>query len=200
MKSPSVAMNALAIFFIVLGSVWFSFIQSRCYEIAPRLAFSAAVSGSGSSTAEVEAVKKVRSPHAKLYHDLLFRAITVAEVFTSVFYILAGMFLLRRAVLTRFCVSLALWLHVSLMILVIGFMKFGAMPLSHLTNNPNLLQLYFLPSHKIHNLFAVAFNGFNFYLPGGTVYFFAAVLYFYYCFYVFARPEVKDYLSGPKKA
>ena len=126
-SSPARVLNLLAVFFIVLGTVWFSFIQSRCYEISPRPAFSTATSA---VTIAESGPTKVRSPYAKPWHDQMFFFITTVEVFAAIFYVLAGLFLLRRFVLTKFAVTLALGLHVLLMIFVIGFMKLGAIPLS----------------------------------------------------------------------
>ena len=120
------------------------------------------------------------------------------EVFAAIFYVLAGLFLLRRFVLTKFAVTLALGLHVLLMIFVIGFMKLGAIPLSDVTHNPNLLQLYYLPSYKVHNLVTVYLTGYKFYLPGGPFYLVGVVLYFYLCYFIFAQPAVKNALPSAK--
>jgi hypothetical protein len=200
MKSPAGVLNVLAIFFIVLGVVWFSAIRVRCAEINPRPVLKAATLISSSQAEVAIQPKKVRSPHAKFYHDFLFWTVSVIEVFASVFYVLAGIFVLRRFVLARFAATLALGFHIVLMILVLGFMKFGTIPLSDLTHNPNLLQLYFLPSHKIHNIFSVFLTGFRFYLPGVSFYLIGVVLYFYLCYFVFSRPEVKSYLTPAGKA
>jgi len=198
MKSPAVVLKVLGIFFIVLGTVWFSFIKARCIEISPRPALSKAtmvVSGTVSNQPP-----KIRSPYATIYHDYTFWAIAIIEVFTAIAYGLAGIFLLRSFVLTKYLVALALGLHIILMIIVIAFMKVGAIPLSDVTHNPNMLQLYFLPSERIHNIFSVFVTGFRFYLPGGPFYMVGVVLYFYLCYFVLSRPEVKSYLALLKKA
>ncbi len=197
MKSPAIVINVLAIFFVVLGVAWYTAIQVRCAEIAPKPVLTKAVSV-GTSVAGGPVVKKIRSPHAKWYHDYIFGMICNVEVFTAVFYTLAGIFLLKRFVLARFITYLALSLDIVLKTTVILFMKFGTIPLSQMTHNPNLLQLYFLPSPKIHNSFSIFVTGYKFYLPGGLAYGAAVMVYFAFVFYFLSRPEIKNYLMRKK--
>ncbi len=194
----AITVNLLAIFFIVLGIVWISCIRIRCEEISPWPVISKAVSIS-STTVDVPQVKKVRSPHAKPYYDIVFKAICSVEVFVAIFYILAGIFLFKRYVLAKVIVIGVLTADIFFKTAVIFFMKLATIPLSQLTHNPNLLQLYFMPSTKAHNFFSAIFSGLQLYLPGGLFYFVCEIIYFGVCFYLFSREEIKSFLINSKK-
>ena len=195
--SSSVGMiRAIAGFFIVLGVVWFVLIQARCNEISPRPTLTKATSNVGASSGSTEKeVKMIRSPYAKDYHFILFWAIAGIEVFVALFYILAGIFLLKRYSLGPFVVAGVLTLDVVFKLLVIFYMQFCAIPLSHLTKNANVLQLYFMPSDKIHAGFSSIASGLQIFLPAGIIFLGVYILYFGFCFLFFNRPEIKKYLK-----
>ncbi len=204
MKSPAAIVNSLAIFFIVLGVTWFACIAIRCEEISPSVVFSrgasiSSASASKASTIEKREPERFRSLHAKPYHDMFFWGIEMLEIYVAIFYFFAGIFLLKRYVLARILLLLTLSLDLLLKGLVIGFMKLGAIPLSQLTHNPNLLQIYFMPSEKLHSYISAVVSGLQLYLPGGAFYFVCELVYFGFLFYLFSRQEIKDYLKAAKK-
>lgn len=193
MKSSAGIVNFLGAFFIVLGLVWISCIAIRCHEISP--IFSLSQNGSGLSGEISKPVIKVRSPFAKPYHDIIFKTICRVEVFVAIFYITAGIFLLKRYVLAKGVVLFVLALDVFLKTLVILFMKFGAIALSQLTHNPNLLELYFMPSARLHSSFSAVFSGLQFYLSFGLFYLVCEIFYFGACLYFLSRV---DFGNGSK--
>ncbi len=201
MKSASFIINFFAVFYFVLGVTWFFCIQVRCEEISPRPVFARAVMSASSASSLKPSVSvcepvKFRSLHAKPYHDMFFWGIVMLEIFVAIFYILAGIFLIKRYVLARVIVLLTLSLDVLLKGLVILFMKFGAIPLSRVTHNPNLLQLYFMPSDRPHSLFSAFVSGLQTYLAGGAFYFMGELFYFGFCFYFFFSQKTVDSLRS----
>ena len=161
MRSPAVLVKLFAIFFIILGIVWLACIQMRWEEISPSVK-NTAISSGGSVTNALP-IARVRSPFAKPYHDISFWAIGIVEIFVAIFYVVAGVFLFKRYVLSKFIVLLVLTPDIFLKIMVVAFMKFGAIPLSHLTHNENMLQVYFMPSDTLYNSFSVIISGLQIY-------------------------------------
>ncbi|MCB9771674.1 MAG: hypothetical protein H6754_03915 [Candidatus Omnitrophica bacterium] len=198
MKNPAIVIYSLATFFILLGTLWFACIQIRCEEISPRPVLSKAVSVSAAGIS-LPVVKKVRSVYAKPYHDILFWIIAGAEVFVATFYVLAGVFLFKRFVLARVMALTVLGMDIAFKLLVILYMKFAAIPLSALTKNENILQLYFMPSQKIHHSFSAVVTGLKFYLPGNIFYLMTELVFFGVCFTILSRPEIKNYLMRSQK-
>lgn len=196
MKPRAVIIKFLGIFFIVLGITWFACIAIRCEEISPGSVFPRFASGSSSVTSNAQATspatrepEKFRSLQAKPYHDIFFWSIQMLEIYVAIFYVLAGVFLLMRYVLARAIGALTLSLDLLLKVLVIGYMKFGAIPLSQLTHNPNLLQIYFMPSDKLHSSFSAIFSGLQLYSPMGVLYLVSEMVYFGVCFYLVFHKE-----------
>ncbi len=194
MKIPRAIVKFLGMFFIVLGITWFACIAIRCEEISPGSVFPrfASVSSGPSSKAVSPAVRepeRFRSLQAKPYHDIFFWSIQMLEINVAIFYVLSGVFLLMRYVLARAVGLLTLSLDLLLKILVIGYMKFGAIPLSQLTHNPNLLQIYFMPSDKLHSFFSAIFSGLQFYSSMGVLYLVSEIAYFGFCFYLVFHKE-----------
>ncbi len=201
MKLSDGMANFLGVFFIALGLVWISCIAIRCQEISPVFSLSKAVSGPAGPAGEIsKPVIKARSPFAKPYHDIIFKAICLGEVFVAIFYITAGIFLLKRYVLAKFVVFFVLALDVFLKMLVILFMKFGAIPLSQLTHNPNLLELYFMPSSRLHSSFSAVFSGLQVYLSFGLFYLVCEIFYFGTCLYFVSRADRGNFSKTLKKA
>ncbi len=194
MKPPAVIVKFLGIFFIVLGITWFACIAMRCDEISPGSVFPRFASVSSGSSAKstspaAREPEKFRSLQAKPYHDIVFWSIQMLEIYVAIFYVLAGVFLLMRYVLARAIGVLTLSLDLLLKVLVIGYMKFGAIPLSQLTHNPNLLQIYFMPSDKLHSSFSAIFSGLQLYSPMGVLYLVSELVYFGVCFYLVFHKE-----------
>lgn len=197
MQLPAVLVKFFAIFFVVLGTVWWLCIQMRWQEISPRRANPDSLIASISNLTMVSPmIEKVRSPFAKPYHDITFWVIGIAEVFVAIFYVVAGIFLFKRYVLAKLMVLLVLGFDIFLKTLVVVFMKFGAIPLSHLTHNENMLQAYFMPSQSIANSFSVMVSGLRLFLSGGLIYFGFILIYFMSCYYFISRRDVKDYLMS----
>ncbi len=181
-------LRAIAIFFICLGITWFIVIQVRCNEISPRSISSGLAKNLGISE---KPLKMVRSPHAKDYHLILFWVIAGMEIFVALFYIVAGIFMLKRYYLGQFVVVGVLCLDVALKTLVIFYMQFCAIPLAHLTKNANVLQLYFMPSMKGHAVFSSIATGYRIFEPGGILFLVLYLLYFGLCFNYFDRQDIK---------
>ncbi len=196
----STLVKSFAIFFIVLGIVWLVCIQMRWEEISPSpVKSNSSIASISNSTIVSPPVKKVRSPFAKPYHDIAFWTIGVTEVFVAIFYVVAGIFLFKRYVLAKFIVLLVLNLDIFLKTLVVLFMKFGAIPLSRLTHNENMLRAYFIPSENITNSFSMMASGLKMYFGGGFIYFGFILVYFLGCYHFIYRRDVKEYLKLAQK-
>lgn len=180
MQSPSRLVKIFSIFFIVIGVVWLACIQTRWEEISPSpVKSNSSIVSTSNSTMVSAPIKKVRSPHAKPYHDIAFWTIGIVEVFVAIFYVVAGIFLFKRYILAKVIVLLVLSFDVLLKILVVLFMKWGAIPLSRLTHNENMLQAYFMPSEKMTHVFSVFVSGLQMYSKGGLIYFGFGLIYFW---------------------
>lgn len=200
MQLNSTLVKFFAIFFIVLGIVWLICIQMRWEEISPSpVKSNSSIVSISNSTIVSPPVERVRSPFAKPYHDITFWTIGVIEVFVAIFYAVAGVFLLKRYVLAKFIVWLVLSFDIFLKTLVVLFMKFGAIPLSLLTHNENMLQAYFMPSENITNSFSVMASGLKIYFGGGFIYFCFILFYFLGCYHFIYRRDVNEYLKSAQK-
>lgn len=197
MKSTGLLISLLGVFFMALGILWISCIQIRWDEINPKPVLSKAVTVSVVSSGPE--IKKIRSPYAKWYHDFTFWTISYAEVFVAIFYVLTGIFLLKRYVLSVFIAKLTLGADILLKSAVLVFMKFGTIPLSQLTHNRNLLELYFHPSAKWYNIFSTYVIGLKYYLSGGAFYMAALIAYFVFCFYMIGREDLRGALRPAKR-
>jgi hypothetical protein len=193
----SVLVKFFAIFFIVLGIAWLVCIRMRWEEISPSpVKSNSSLISISSSIIVSPLIKRVRSPFAKPYHDIAFWTIGVVEVFVAIFYVVAGIFLFKRYVLAKFIVLLVSTFDISLKTLVVVFMKFGAIPLSRLTHNDNMLQAYFMPSDNISNSFSVMASGLKMYFGGGFIYLGCMLFYFLCCYHFISRRDVNEYLRS----
>ena len=200
MQLPSTLVKFFAIFFIVFGIIWLVCIHMRWEEISPSPVKSNSSTVSISNLTVVSPpIQKVRSPYAQPYHDIVFWTIGIVEVFVAIFYVVAGIFLFKRYVLAKFIVLLVLSLDIFLKTLVVLFMKFGAIPLSRLTHNENMLNAYFIPSEKFSNSVSVLVSGLQMFSEGGLIYFGFILIYFLGCYHFIFRRDVSDYLKSAQK-
>ena len=185
------------------GMLWTTTIYVRSATISgwwqkPVLS-SSGVSSPGASQSD-EIFRRLRSPHAKNYHLILFHALVLFELFCGICFMLSGLMLIRRYPFGRSFTLYVLYMDIFFKMMVAWYMQYCAVPLEFLTHNANVLNVYYFPNASFWSRLSGYFSGLKMASLYGVVYLLVYILIFFLSFYYLTSTDVVKQFLRRKKA
>ncbi|MFP4473371.1 MAG: hypothetical protein ACLFPX_05825 [Candidatus Omnitrophota bacterium] len=153
---------AVALFCLCVGGAWSSTVAYRIYEARPKPVIRRVQPPSRPSTIKTmtRTLRRVKPSLIQSHHVILLWVLISVEVICAVFYVIAGLLLLKPYRLGPPAVMGVMTLDLLFKAGAITYMKWYAIPLSHiLRSKKNILALYYAPGEGPFALLSQYFTG-----------------------------------------
>jgi len=178
------------ILFLVIGILWLSAIFVRCQGYLPKKKKITYTQVYQSSVKQYQRVTARLAPlSVKGYMPqafiICFWAIGALEFFCAIFYLLAGIFVLRRYFFGARFVFYMLMADILLKILIVIYHQYILVPLKVIFRTSNIMFTYFIPGDDLISRIPFYLTGIKLVQPGFIYYLLFYIMYVSICFYVF---------------
>ncbi len=203
MNRRSKALTGFGILFLVVGILWLVTIFIRCEGYLPKKKTTYA----GIYHSAVQRVERLTlrlsplsvnqyMPHVFILH---FWMMAAWEVMCSLFYILAGISILRLYWWgDRFILS-AVLMDVFLKVLIVTYQVFILSPLGAVFQKSNIMFTYFLPNKAVTSQISSYLTGIRLIQPDFLYYLLPYLVYLGVVFIFFTRSKIKEQFLPPSK-
>ena len=193
MKKRSRMAQIYGIIFLAIGLLWISAIVVRCGGFLPRKK-----EGTFSyQKIEEQLTEKIDHLTVGEYMPKIFivyfRVIVCWEFACALFYLLAGLALLRAYPFRLHLAAGTVTADLLLKILIVAYQQYVLVPMKPVFQDMNILAMHFTPNAGLAAKISSCLVGIKLIQPGAFSYGFFYGLFLLAAFYVFSHPRMKKY-------